>query len=992
MREFLSILMFFLLGIGSIVAQDIVVSGTVTDDSGMPVPGATVIVKNTTRGVATDFDGKYSINVANGETLQFMAIGLSTEERRVSATGKSVSINVVLKEEAQQLEDVVVVGYGTQRKESLTGAMQTLKQDKLVDVTSPTIENMINGKVSGVFVAPGSGRPGETGAIIIRGKSTINGSTAPLWVVDGVIMGTGANIVNPADIETMTILKDAASTAIYGSQGANGVILVTTKKATSGKPQIQVSLKQGITNLDNGNLEVMNGAELYDYFQSFSNASTIAFPRWNPELRNSNFDWWKEATRTGFIRDYTASISGGGENLRSYFSIGFYDEQGAVKGYDYNKYDFRLKVDYSPIKWLTIKPNIAGSFRKTDDRQHSVTAMYSNLPWDSPYDKNGNIVPHRSSLWVNSNSTNYLYDLQWNHSNGTSFQGMGGLDFTIKFTDWLSFSSTNNYRLSAYHSNSYTDPRSSGGQSVNGRLYEYQNNIVNRYTSQLLNFNKSFEKHSLDATLVYEYKDYWAKVISAQGTGFVPGFEVLDIVTKPESTKGSLNESATQSLISKLVYNYASRYVLEGSLRRDGASNFGDNAKYGNFFSVSGSWNVHNEEWFTTEWVNNLKLRASYGSVGIQPNILYGQYDLYAVSTEASHNQISGALISQIGNKDLTWETTYTTGLGFDATLFDRVSLTFDYYDKAISNLLYAVPISGVTGVTSVWRNVGELSNKGIEFTLAASIIKNDNTHWEIDFNFGKNTNEIKNLYGDRKEIIIGDGTGISGSADKILKPGYDSDTFYMQEWAGVDKETGDPLWYKTVTDANGNVTREKTTNYAEADQVDMGKATPDFFGGFGTSFTYKNFDLRASFGFSYGGKIYNYSRTEYDSDGAYTDRNQMKLMSGWKRWQNPGDEATHPKASYGNKSNSNKVSSRFLEDGSYLKLRTLSLGYNLDLSEYKLPKLRLTISGENLFTITNYSGVDPEIPTVNGEAINSSGPSVYPSTRKFIFGITANF
>ncbi|MFJ1491837.1 SusC/RagA family TonB-linked outer membrane protein [Capnocytophaga canis] len=990
LKKLLTILMLTFLAL-PLMAQ-VKVTGKVTDESNSPLPGATVIIKGSTKGTATDLNGSYEIEARVGDELEFGFMGFQSQTKKVTGGGNSLVINVLLQEDAEQLEDVVVVGYGTQRKESLTGAMQTLKQEKLTDITSPTIENMISGKISGVFVAPGSGRPGETGAIIIRGKSTINGSTAPLWVVDGVIMGTGANIVNPGDIETMTILKDAASTAIYGSQGANGVILVTTKKATSGSLKTQISLKQGITNLNNGNLQVMNGAELYDYFQSFSNASTIIAPRWNPELRNSNFDWWKEATRTGFVRDYTASISGGSDMLRSYFSVGFYSEQGAVKGYDYDKYDFRLKTDYTPVKWLTIKPNITGSFRQTDDKQHSVTAMYSNLPWDSPYDEEGNIVPHRSSRWFNNNSTNYLYDLQWNHGKGTSFQGMGGLDFTIRFYDWLSFSSINNYRLSTYHSNFYSDPRSSAGESVKGRLYEYQSNTINRYTSQILNFNKSFDKHSIDATLVYEYKDYWGKAISAQGVGFIPGFEVLDVVTKPESTKGSLTESATQSLISKLVYNYSSRYVLEGSLRRDGASNFGANARYGNFFSVSGSWNVHNEEWFTPEWVNNLKLRASYGSVGIQPNVLYGQYDLYAVSTGASYNQISGALISQKGNKDLTWETTYTTGLGFDATLFDRISLTVDYYDKDISNLLYPVPVSGVTGVTSVWRNVGELSNKGIEITLGASIIKNEDIHWEIDLNFGKNTNEIKNLYGDRKEIILPDGAGIAGSANKILKPGYDSDTFYIREWAGVDKETGAPLWYKFTTDANGNVTREITKNYSDANHVDMGKATPDFFGGFGTAFKYRNFDLRANFGFAYGGKIYNYSRTEYDSDGAYTDRNQMKLMSGWSRWQNPGDDATHPKATYENKSNSNKASSRFLEDGSYLKLRSLSLGYNLDLSEYNFPKLRLSISGENLFTITNYSGVDPEIPASGGAIINSSGPSVYPSTRKFIFGITANF
>lgn len=974
------------------LSAQIKVTGTVTDENRNPLPGASILVRGSTHGVSSDFDGNYEIEAKQGDILEFSFIGFQTQTQKVTSSGKTQTINVKLQEDTQQLDDVIVIGYGTQKKESLTGALQTIKKEKLADITTPSVENMLNGKVSGVFVAPGSGRPGETGAIIIRGKSTLNGSTAPLWVIDGVIVGSDAGSLNPSDIESMTILKDAASTAIYGSQGANGVILITTKKAKEGKLQSQVSVRQGVSMLSNGNLEMMDGAELYDYFNSFSNKSSIRFTQWNPELRNSNFDWWKQATTMGIVKDYSISVSGGSEALRSYFSIGYYDEEGAVKGYDYKKYDFRLKADYQPFKWLTIKPNISGTVRTTDDRQHSVGAMYSNLPWDSPYDKDGNIVPHRSSLWVNRNSTNYLYDLQWNWGASKLFQAMGGLDFDVKINDWLTFSSVNNYKYISSFSNSYEDPRSSGGESVKGRISEGQNNIIRRYTNQILKFDKSFDKHSINALVAYEYNDYWGKSLSAAGTGIVPGFSVLDIATKPERTKGGISEWAVQSVLSRIVYSYDNRYVLEGSLRRDGASNFGTNAKYGTFYSVSGSWNVHRENWFTPKWINILKLRASYGTVGSRPNFLYPQYDLYAISTGASYNQTPGALISQVGNKDLTWESTATTGVGLDVTLFDRVSLTFDYYNKDINNILYPVPVSGLTGVTSIWRNVGSLGNKGVEATLTASIIKNDNLHWSVDANFGKNINEVKKLYGDRKEIIISDGLGIAGSTNKLLKPGLDADTFYMVEWAGVDKETGAPQWYKTVKDADGNETREKTSNYAEANQVAVGNATPDFFGGFGTSLTYKNFNLSANFGFSYGGKIYNYSRTEYDSDGTYTDRNQMKLKKGWSRWEKPGDDATHPKAIYENKSNANKVSSRFLEDGSYLKLRSLSIGYNLDLSAHKLPKLYFSLTGENLFFISDYSGVDPEIPTREGTAINSAGPSIYPATRKFIFGITANF
>lgn len=319
---------------------------------------------------------------------------------------------------------------------------------------------MLNGKVSGVFVAPGSGQPGAKGAVMIRGKATLNGSTAPLWVIDGVIVGDGAGLLNPSDIETMTILKDAASTAIYGSEGANGVILITTKSAKSGKMQINASAKLGVSTLNNGNLEMMNGAELYDYYKSFNNQEMVNFTRWNPELRNANFDWWDLATQSGFTQDYNLSISGGNENLKSYFSVGFYDEEGAVKGYDYSRYTFRYRSTYTPFKWLTIRPSVSGGLRDVEDAQYSVTAMYSMFPWDSPYDENGELVPDRYQGWVNSQQTNYLNDLSYgNHTDYKTYEFLGNLDFDIKITDWLTFRSTNSYQYTNYYYHSYSDPR-----------------------------------------------------------------------------------------------------------------------------------------------------------------------------------------------------------------------------------------------------------------------------------------------------------------------------------------------------------------------------------------------------------------------------------------------------------------------------------------------------------------------------------------------------
>lgn len=995
---------FFLLMLAftyTVQAQEISITGIVTDsNTDTPIPGVNVVEKNTTNGVATDFDGNYTINVTNGSILVFSSLGYLTQEVTVN---DQTNIDINLTEDAALLDEVVVVGYSTQKRESLTGSLQTVDGEELRSVTTPSVENMLNGKAPGVFVAPGSGRPGSRGGVVIRGQATLSGTTAPLWVIDGVIVGSGAGELNPEDIESMTILKDAASTSIYGSQGANGVIVVTTKRAKIGKTAISVSSKIGFSQLHNGNTKMMDGAELYDTYASFANADQISFPRWNPDLRNSNFDWWKVATKSGLTRNYNVSIEGGSETLRSFMSVGLYDEQGAVKGYDYKRYNFRFKTEYKPFDWLTVKPALVGSLRDVEDKQYSTTAMYSNLPWDSPYDANGDLVPHRSSNWVNSASTNYLYDLQWNHASNKNYEFMGNMDFDIKLTDWLTFSSVNNIRYNSYKANGYTDPRSNGGESVGGRITDYRSEYTRQYTNQILRFNKIWDKHNLNGLFAYEFNDYRSETLDVYGTGFIPGFEVLDVVAKPERTKGGINEWAVQSILSNANYAYDNKYMAQVSFRRDGASNFGDNAKYGNFFSVSGGWNIDREEWFKANWVDALKLRVAYGSVGNRPSSLYPQYDLYAVSTGAGYNENPGALISQIGNKELTWEKTYTGGVGVDAQLFNnRARLTVDYYEKNTDNILYQVPITGLTGVTSIWQNIGEMENKGIEVAIGGDIIRTEDLIWSLDLNLGHNVNKLTKLYktkdasGDYvvRPIIIGDGLGIAGSAQRMLEPGRPVDTYYLKEWAGVNPDNGLPMWYQVERDDNGNeVSRTTTSDYSDATYEKTGKVSPDVFGGFTTAFSYKRFDINAVFGYSIGGKIYNYSRQEYDADGTYTDRNQMSLRPGWSRWEKPGDIATHPIARYNNQDKGNATSTRFLEKSDFLKMRSLSLGYNLDLSQYNIDNFRISFTGENLFVITDYSGVDPEIPVNDSGAImGSTGPGVYPATRKFMLGLNLKF
>lgn len=974
------------------------IKGTIVDSkTGEPVIGASVKVKGTKLAAVTDLNGEFELNTHANATLQISYVGFKETEVKAS-NGMKIS----LEEDTESLEEVVVVGYGTQKKESLTGAMANIKGEKLKDITSATVENMLNGKVSGVYVAPGSGRPGSTGAIIIRGQTSINGATAPLWVVDGVIVGNSAGDLNPDDIETMTVLKDAASTAIYGSEGANGVVVVTTKQAKHEKMSISLSAKAGLSTLNRGNLEMMDGAEFYDYYKSFQNVESVNFPRWNEDLRNSNFDWFKLAKKTGSTQDYNLTLNGGSQNIQSMFTLGYFKEEGAVKGYDMNRYSTRIKVVYKPYEWLTIKPNISGSRTNDKDKQYSVGAMYSMMPWDSPYDENGNLVPNYYAGWVNSKATNYLNDLAaGNYSTSTTYDLSGGLDFDIQIAPWLTFSSVNNQSYYNSQTHGYYDPKSSSGEGVNGRTTEYNYTSTRRYTNQLLRFKKSWGKHNVNALLAYEFNDYEMKYTDVYATGFISGFEDFMTAAKPEMANGYRTAWAKQSYFTQWRYDYDSRYYGELSLRRDGRSNFGSNNRYGNFFSVSGAWNINNESWFKADWVDQLKLRAAFGSVGNVPTSLYPSYSLYSVG--ATYNENPGALISQIGNKDLTWEKTYTTGVGVDASFWqNRLHATLDYYIKNTSNILYQVPVTGLVGVTSIWKNIGKMRNTGIELTVGGDIIRTKDLTWNVTANISHNSNELRDLYKQRdangnyvvKPVLISDGTSIAGTAQRILEIGEPVDTYYMKEWAGVNPENGKPQWY--MDDANGN--KVVTDSYSKASYYKCGKASPDVYGSFSTSLFYKNFDLQANFGYSLGGQIYSYYRQEFDSDGAYAgDRNQMKLQKGWSRWEKPGDIATHPRAMYNNQDKGNLASSRYLESSDYLKLRSLTLGYNFDLKKYGIQTLRLSVSGENLFTITDYSGVDPELPAgTNDKGVlsvtSTGGTSVYPAVRKFMLGVNLTF
>lgn len=959
-----------------IQSQTITVKVIVVDPTGMPLPGATIKVVGSDKGTTTNGNGEASITAKTNASIECSFIGM--QKQTVAINGKS-TIKVVLTEDTQKIDEVVVVAYGTQKKTSVTGSVSTLKAEKLKDITTPNIENMLQGKVAGVVVTNASGEPGKTSNIIIRGKGSLNQAVDPLWVVDGIV---GANQPNPNDIENITVLKDASATALYGSRGANGVIMVTTKKGKSGASKISASAVYSFNTLSMGNFKMMNSQELYDYQKSFNIQSWF-----NEDLLKTNTDWFKVGTHTGNTQNYNVAYSNSNDKSNNYISGDFYTEDGAIKGKEYTRYSARWNNDYKVSKWFTIRSKVSGNYNESEDRQHSLYSMYLYLPWDKPYNEDGSIRTGNESDWLGRDMNNYLYDLQWNYGRSRTLSASASIGFDVRLTDYLTFESNNSINHNIQNSMYYTDKNSIGGQEDNGSLYNYSYWDDTKFTNQLLKFNKTFGAHRIDALVGYEYsrsKDDW---FDATGAGIPSGYEVLNVTARAKKVDGKKSAWAIQSYLFNANYMYNDRYMAQFSARRDGSTKFGKENQYGNFFTVSAGWNLHAENFFAPlkQYINTLKLRASYGSVGNTPNGYYSHLGLYSLKF---YNGSPAFFPYQYGNPKLTWEKAYTTNVAIDARLFDRVDLNIDLYEKNTKDLLYYVTFPSVSGYDGQYQNVGALRNRGVEITVNANIINKKDFFWNADFNIGFNKNEITKLYNGKPVI----------SGKKRLEEGYDMDTWFMREWAGVNPEDGSPQWWKDVKDADGNITgREKTGSYSAATQYRLNSSSsPKFSGGFGTSVGYKGLTLAANFGFLYGNKIYHSAREYYDNDGGYSTYNSMKLYNGWSRWEKPGDIATHPKAIEGGNNQAFKPSSRYLEDGSFLKLRNITLSYNIPSSIIKKIKLngaKIYLSGDNLLTFTDFSGIDPEIASTidkddSSTSYGDAGPGRYPMVKKIVLGI----
>lgn len=887
----------------------------------------------------------------------------------------------------REIEDVVIVGYKTQKKSSLTAAVSIISDKKLKDANTSDVSSLLQGKAAGVQVMQGGGAPGSSATVQVRGTSTINGPSQALWVVDGVMMNDVPNL-DPNQIESINILKDATSTALYGSRGANGVVQVFTKSG-SGKGTMTVSVNNAFNTFTNGRFKLMNGTQLYDNFVALKNAPAI--PK---ELRNNGYDWLKNGTQTGVVQNYTIDFRGSSQNSKTYISGNYYDESGTVKGYDFNRLSFRINHDQTVKPWLTLKPKLSVAYTQGKDRQGSLYEMYLNMPWDSPYDANGNLInPYNyNGTWYGRDQANYLHDLQWNYGKSNQLDLIGNFDAEIKFTDYLKFVSTNSVTYKNYDDMSYVDMRSISGESNKGSLTESYVKDIGKFFNQMIRFDKDFGKSNVNALAAYEYSDRYYKYSRAQVFGVVPGTDIFDTgASTGAKPSGAKYDRAYNAFLFNAEYVYDKKYFVQGSLRNESSSAFGAGNRNGMFYSYSLGWNIHKEKFFNVKHINEWKLRASRGLVGNTPSPNYGWQDLYALTQK--YNGEIGATWSQLGNPALTWESIYQNNIGTDLRMFNnRLTLNVDYFNNKTKNLLMRVTLPSLTGVDRQYLNVGDVRNKGWEFNFNYAIIKKQDLSWDLGFNISTYQNRVLSTRNNATQIL---------DNYHVAMTGYDVNSFYMRKWMGVNSDNGKGQW--EVVNADGS--RSLTTNYNAATVQVVGASTPDYYGSVSTNLTIKNFYLNANFYFSQGGQIYNSTRELFDSDGAYPYYNQMVLKDSWSRWQKPGDVATHPEAIYNNNTLVNKPSSRYLEDASYVKLRSLRIGYNFPASlaeKIWVKNASIYIMGENLFTITKFSGVDPEVgaygsrdltlDTSTGGNYSGNANVIYPVPRRISLGFNFSF
>tara|TARA_R110002051_G_scaffold74913_1_gene136521 strand:- start:665 stop:3700 length:3036 start_codon:yes stop_codon:yes gene_type:complete len=998
-----------ILSIQASFGQENTITGTVTDQQGIPLPGVNVVIKGTTTGTQTDFDGMYSIKANTGDIIVFSYLGQKTLQRTVES---SLTINVQLEEDASELEEVIVVGYGTQSKRKLTDNISKLTSDDISEVPNPNLQNALVAKAAGVQVTQTNGKVEGGINIRVRGAASVSGGTQPLYVLDGIPLidptggrtdiGNGAP-TNPLltlsanEIESIDILKDASSAAIYGARGANGVVLITTKKGKQGKAKFSLNLSQGFSEPTNKR-EWLNAAEYVELFTEAGRNSPFFTPEEGQAEVEATFDYlagdtdwrngevdtnWNDiAFQNGYQTDADFSMSGADEKTSYFFSGAYNNTTGIIRDNELERVNARLNVSHQLTEKFKAGMNM--SFSRTEiDRIANDNAFSTPLQAiaQSP------LSPARlldGSPNPNTLYGNFLLDAENAFFKTIIRRTVGKAFGEYKFLPSLSFNSDFSYDLFSQTEDNFSG-QNALFQSTNGEAFASDLDSESYTFSNYATFDKLFaDRHTINIVAGTEFIKYNRRITSVTSQQF-PSDDLSTVSGGAEVTAGTgVNlKSSFLSYFARATYDLDGKYLLKASIRRDGSSRFGSNVRFGTFPAFSAGWILSEENFLKdSETLSFLKLRASWGKLGNAD--IGGDYPSLFLFSGVSYNQRPGLAPAQPGNSNLTWEQSTQTDIGAEfGFLKGRISGEIDYYKKDTEDLLFSVPLIPSSGAASINSNIGTLNGNGIEFVLNTTNIETENFTWTSNFNISNNTNELKSLPNENADIVTG---------NHINRVGESVAAFYLREYAGVDPDNGDALYYLNTENPDGTLNKDTTNDSDEAQRIVAGNPFPEVIAGLTNTILVNNFDFTFTFQGEWGASIYNGGGIYQSVNADYFDNQSVDQLN---RWQQPGDITNIPQARL-YAGNGTAQSTRFLADADFIRLRNITLGYsipNAAIDKMGLSKLRVYVTAINLLTITNYPFEDPEARSdVNGQ--NTPGETFYssPPAKTITVGVNINF
>lgn len=1009
--------LFFVVFAATAYSQDVTITGTVTDANSEPLVGVNVLVKGTTTGAITDIDGNFSVSGKKGSTLVFSYIGMLTQE----VVYKGTALRVVMKDDSKALEEVVVIGYQTVKKSDLTGAVAVVDTKEMKKSAAGTLVSQMQGLATGINVRS-SGRAGEDASIEIRGVGSLS-NNSPLWVIDGMITDPGVDF-NPADAESIQILKDASAAAIYGSRAANGVIIVTTKKGAKGPMKVNVSVKETLE--WSPKFDLMNAAEYIKYNDiAYNEAIKDGIATVNSTQKHSQYDtnWQDEVLKTALVQDYNVSLSGGGDSGSYFVSAGYYNNDGVSYGNTFDRYSFRVNTQ-GKKGWFSFGENLAYSLTNTDPNQtNTYNDFLRMMPTIPIYDENNpGGYGYGDAAKYNTFGVNPIAreDLEYRHFRQNRLNGSLWLEF--KPFEFLSYKFNGGIDLYFYE-NSWFRGEGNWTQNQEHRDPESQkarDNTYNMLIEHTLNFNKDFGKHHVDAVVGttyqhHEWEGLWASRLNFPMTGNGDYFTVLNAGQSNQQNSNSISENAMISYLGRANYVYDDKYYLTATFRRDGTSRLAKENRWGNFPSFSGAWRISKEEFFDVPWINDLKIRGNWGRLG---NSSIGDWDYIGTINQSIVTVFGGAIVPgstqvKLVNAGLVWETKETVNVGFDASFLNqRLTVSAEYYNSKTSDVLAETPIAISTGNQggSPWKNAASLRNKGFEFTFG----------WKDQISGFKYSALLNVTTMDNEVLSLGrDGSerNFIDSGQARTEPGRSLAEFYLRKTDGIfrtqeeidnyvtkgnhvpgpneDKvPAGTPIMIEGKRPQLGDVKYLDLNDDGQITDIDRdycGSPWAKMQMSLVLNAEWKNFDFSMMWNGQFGNKIYNVSRWQ---GRLFADNsNYIRFEKGEEPYQvNPNSNT--PRIIYGDFRNS-RDADRFLENGSYFRMKNISIGYNFMqkwLTNLGVEKLRLFATGSNLITITGYSGLDPDFKGANSVWNSGTDSFAYPNTRSVMFGLDLTF